>query len=132
MSPEDALQAYCRAFKAKDVDTAASLFGTNGLCELPLLGQRLVGGAEIRAGLERVFSVTEACSIELSGIKSSPAVTIAEGRMHAKLHRDRDPVDIPLAIIVEFNGGKVSRLSTYLDARPYRLWSDGPIFAVAG
>lgn len=131
MSAEGALRAYCRAFEARDIEAIVSLFGANGLYELPLLGQRLVGVAEIRLGLERVFSVAEACSIEISGVKSLPTVSIAEGRMRAKLHRDQDPVNIPLAIVVESREGMVSRLSTYLDARPHRLWSDGPIFAAA-
>lgn len=132
MSPEDALQAYCKAFERKDIDRVVSLFDASGLYELPLLGQRLVGDAEIRAGLERVFSVADNCSIAFSGIKSSPAAAIAEGRLQAKLHRDPDPVDMPLAIVIETRDGKISRLSTYLDMRPYRLWSDGPIFAAPG
>jgi hypothetical protein len=39
---------------------------------------------------------------------------------------------MPLALVMATEDGLISRLSTYLDARPYRLWSDGPIFAAAG
>jgi ketosteroid isomerase-like protein len=131
MPTEDLLQAYCTAFAAKDVEAILALFGRNSLYELPLLGQRLVGHGEIRAGLARVFDLAESCAIEIFGLKSA-TTTIAEGRLRAKLHRDREPVEMPLAIVMATEDGLISRLSTYLDARPYRLWSDGPIFATAG
>jgi ketosteroid isomerase-like protein len=130
MRTEDMLHAYCAAFAAKDADAILALFARHGLYELPLLGQRLVGHDEIRAGLQRVFELAERCSIEIFGLKSA-TTTIAEGRLCAKLHRDREPVEMPLAIVMETEDGLISRLSTYLDARPYRLWSDGPIFAAA-
>ena len=132
MSGDGVLGAYCRAFESKDADAIISLFDANALYELPLLGQRLVGRAEIKAGLQRAFSVAETCCIELTSVRSSPMVTMAEGRLSAKLHRDREAVDMPLAIVLQTRDGRVARLSTYLDARPYRLWTDGPIFATAG
>jgi ketosteroid isomerase-like protein len=131
MPTEDMLHAYCTAFAAKDVEAILALFGKNGVYELPLLCQRLVGHGEIRAGLARVFEVAESCVIEIFALKSA-TTTIAEGRLRAKLHRDREPVAMPLALVMATEDGLISRLSTYLDARPYRLWSDGPIFAAAG
>ena len=131
MPSEDLLRAYCRAFGARDASAVAALFEDRGLYELPLLGQRLVGPAEIRVGLERAFALIERCAIEIAGVKSSARVSIAEGRLSAKLHRDTAPMAAPLAIVVECRDDRVSRLATHLDARPYRLWADGPIFAVA-
>jgi ketosteroid isomerase-like protein len=131
MPTEDMLRAYCTAFAARDVEAILALFARHGLYELPLLGQRLVGHGEIRAGLARVFDLAESCAIEIFGLKSA-TTTIAEGRLRAKLHRGREPVEMPLAIVIATEDGLISRLSTYLDARPYRLWSDGPIFATAG
>jgi hypothetical protein len=131
MRTEDMLDVYCSAFAAKDVEAILALFARHGLYELPLLGQRLVGHGEIRGGLQRVFAVAERCSIEILGLKSA-TTTIAEGRLCAKLHRDPEPVQMPLALVMETEDRLISRLSTYLDARPYRLWSDGPIFAAAG
>jgi len=58
-------------------------------------------------------------------------VLIGEGQLQAKLHRDPAPVAMTAAITLEARDGKIARLSTYLDARPYRLWTDGPIFAGA-
>jgi ketosteroid isomerase-like protein len=127
----ETLGAYCRAFTSKDADTIVALFDRNGLYELPFMGQRLVGHGEIRAGLAQAFDLMESCSIEPAAIKSASAIAIAEGRLRAKLHRDRHPIDVPLAIVMKTNEGMISRLSTYLDARPFRLWSDGPIFATA-
>lgn len=131
MAGDDALSRYCAALESGDAKTIVALFGPSGLYEFPLLGQRLVGPAEIRAGLARIFSVTETRRIALSAIESAPGATLAEGLLHAKLHRDRDPVALPLAMVVEARDGRVTRLSTYLDARPYRLWTDGPILAAA-
>jgi ketosteroid isomerase-like protein len=131
MTSEDLLRAYCGAFGARDARAVAALFEDRALYELPLLGQRLVGPAEIRAGLERAFALIERCAIEIAGAKSSARVAIAEGRLNAKLQRDAEPMDAPLAIVVECRAERITRLATHLDARPYRLWSDGPIFAAA-
>ncbi len=57
------------------------------------------------------------------------ALIIAEGRLQAKLHRDAHAADIPLAVVLETQQNGIMRLSTYLDARPYRLWTDGTLFA---
>jgi ketosteroid isomerase-like protein len=129
---EDAFHAYCRAFEAKNAEAILALFDKKGLYELPLLGQRLMGEGEIRAGLARIFSIAESCSIEVSRVKSLPPMTIAEGRLRAKLHREAEPMELPCAIVLATSAGKIARLSKYLDARPHRLWSDGPIFAPAG
>jgi ketosteroid isomerase-like protein len=131
MPSEELLRAYCGAFGARDARAVAALFADGALYELPLLGQRLVGPAEIRVGLERAFALIERSAIEIAGVKSSARVAIAEGRLSAKLHRDAEPMEAPLAIVVECRDERVSRLATHFDARPYRLWSDGPIFAVA-
>jgi ketosteroid isomerase-like protein len=130
MTAAPALQAYLDAFAAKNVEAVAALFAEGAIYELPLLGQRLVGRREITAGLARAFALTERCAFEIGAAQSSGTATIAEGCLKAKLHRDRDPVEMPAAIVLQTRDGAIARLSTYLDARPYRLWSDGPIFAV--
>jgi len=132
MSADQASRAYCLAFAARDADGLVALFDRGAIYGLPFLGQRLVGHGEIRAGLARAFSLMETCSIELSDLKSQSDTAIAEGRLNAKLHRDRQPIAAPLAMVIMMSGEKISRLSTYLDARSFRLWSDGPIFAAAG
>lgn len=132
MTPQDLLHAYAAAFGARDAEAISSLFAPNGLYELPLLGQRLVGAREIRAGLTEAFGLLEAAAIDISAVSTTATVAIAEGRLGAKLHRDPARVEMPLAIVVESGRGAIHRLTTHLDARPYRLWCDGPIFAVAG
>jgi ketosteroid isomerase-like protein len=127
MRTVDPLQDFCRAFAAKDEEGIVALFDPKGLCELPLIGQRLVGADEIRAGFTRAFSLVHSCSIDQLALKSSATTTIAEGRLHAKLHRDHRHMNAPLAIVVVADGGWIARLSVYLDARPFRLWCDGPI-----
>jgi ketosteroid isomerase-like protein len=125
----DQVRAYCAAFEGKDRDAIVALFGPNGLFEFPLLGQRLVGRAEIGAGLDRVFAILEACTIELAEVKSSGPAAIAEGRLQAKLRRGDERIDAPFALVLEARDGEVSRLTVYLDARPHRLWTDGPVLA---
>jgi ketosteroid isomerase-like protein len=129
MSIPPVLQAYLDAFAAKDVEKAVALFDEGAVFELPLLGQRLIGRREIEAGLARIFALAERCLFEIDAAQSSDKATIAEGRLKAKLHRDRDPVEMPAALVMQTRGDGITRLSAYLDARPHRLWSDGPIFA---
>lgn len=129
LPPADQVRAYCAAFEGKDRDAIVALFGPNGLFEFPLLGQRLVGRAEIGAGLDRVFTILEACTIELAEVKSSGPAAIAEGRLQAKLNRGDERIDAPFALVLEARDGEVFRLTVYLDARPHRLWTDGPVLA---
>jgi ketosteroid isomerase-like protein len=129
MTSETRLHAYREAFNRRDLTAALMLFAEHAVFEMPLLGQRLFGKQEIAAGLQRIFEVTESAQIQLSGAKQSQNIAIAEGRLLAKLHRDTRAVEIPLAIVLETRQGDILRLSTYLDARPYRLWADGPLFA---
>ena len=123
------LDAYCQAFNARKLDAALALFADHALFELPLLGQRLFGRAEIAEGLKRVFDLTESAKLEFADVAESAPVLIAEGQLQAKLKRDAAPVSMTAAVTLEAKDGKITRLSTYLDARPYRLWTDGPIFA---
>jgi ketosteroid isomerase-like protein len=129
MTSETPLHAYREAFNRRDLTAALMLFAEHAVFEMPLLGQRLFGKQEIAVGLQRIFEVTESAQIQFSGAKQSQNVAIAEGRLLAKLHRDTRAVDIPLAIVLETRQDDILRLSTYLDARPYRLWADGPLFA---
>lgn len=129
MTLKNHLDAYCKAFNDRSLDAAVSQFAEHALFEMPLLGQRLFGRAEIAAGLRRVFAVTERASLTFADVAQSETALIADGELQAKLHRDAAAVAIPAAVVLEVRDGKIARLSTYLDARPYRLWSDGPIFA---
>jgi ketosteroid isomerase-like protein len=126
------IDAYKDAFNRRDATAAVQLFAEHAVFEMPLLGQRLFGKREIAVGLQRMFEVTESAQIQFSGTKELQSIFIAEGRLKAKLHRDAHAVEIPLAVVFEAELTGIVRLSTYLDARPYRLWSDGPIFASAG
>lgn len=128
-SPQVQLDEYCKAFNGRALSTALDLFSAHALFEMPLLGQRLVGVPEIEAGLRRIFDTTESAAIELSCTRETTSTIIGEGRLRAKLHRDGVEIETPIALVLESKDGCISRLSQYLDARPYRLWSDGPIFA---
>jgi len=131
MTIQAQLNAYRDAFNGRDLTAALMLFAEHAVFEMPLLGQRLFGKREIAIGLQRIFEVTESAQIQLSGAKESENIVIAEGRLRAKLHRDAHAADIPLAVVLEARQIDIVRLSTYLDARPYRLWTDGTLFASA-
>jgi ketosteroid isomerase-like protein len=129
MTMQDHLEGYRDAFNRRDLNAALMLFAESALFEMPLLGQRLFGKREIATGLQRVFEVTQSAKIQISDAKETQKLIIAEGQLRAKLHRDEFAVEIPLAVVLEAQENKIMRLSTYLDARPYRLWTDGPLFA---
>jgi hypothetical protein len=126
------LDTYCEAFNRRQSSVALALFCDQALFEFPLLGQRLVGRGEIGAGLSRIFALTESAALSVIAHRESPRLVIAEGRLDAKLHRDASPLAIPLAMTLEAREDGISRLSTYLDARPYRLWADGILCAPPG
>jgi ketosteroid isomerase-like protein len=129
MTLKNHLDAFCSAFNDRSLDGALAQFADLALFEMPLLGQRLFGRAEIAAGLTRIFAVTERARLAFPDVTASGPVLIADGELQAKLRRDTAPVAMPAAVVLEAKDGKITRLSTYFDARPYRLWSDGPIFA---
>ena len=128
MTPREHLENYCEAFNRRELEKALAMFAARALFEMPLLGQRLIGGREIAAGLARVFELTQSAAIQISALEDAAQLVMGEGRLTARLHRDPAPVSIPLAVALESDEGGIARLSVYLDARPYRLWTDGPIF----
>ena len=131
MTMQAQLNAYRDAFNGRDLAAVLTLFGEQALFEMPLLGQRLVGKREIAAGLNRIYEVTESIRLEVSKTKMTDRLVIAEGWLRARLYRDPQPVEIPLAVVLESTQQHIMRLSNYLDARPYRLWADGTLFAAA-
>ncbi len=133
MSPDEAIRAYCVAFEAGDTEAIVALFGPNGLYEMPFLTPpRLIGGAEIRAGMARIFALTEARRVTLDQVKAAGPAAIAEGRFEATVPRDDATITVPFAMVAEAADGGLKRLSLYCDARPWRLWTDGPVLALGG
>jgi ketosteroid isomerase-like protein len=130
MTPDTALETYCTAFAARDAAAIGALFAPGGLYEIPFVKNRLVGDAEIRAGLAAMFAVVETCDMTLDKVRASGTAAIGEGRLTASLNRAGETVDAAFGIVAETRDGKLARLSVYLDARPYRLWADGPILAL--
>jgi len=127
MPVETLFKRYCASFNARELDPLVSLFWPYALFEMPMLGQRIVGASEIRAGHQRIFDLSEYVEIDISTSKTSGPVIIAEGMLESKLVRDSAPVEMPLAMTMQSVDGRIVRLSAYLDARPYRLWADGPV-----
>ena len=125
------LEAFQEALNNRKIAAAIPLFANRALFEMPLLGCRLTGKHEIAAGLTRMLEVAGETRLSLSAVRENENVAIAEGKLVAKLHRDPAPISIPLALSMEVEKDLIARLSFYLDARPYRLWADGPILAPA-
>jgi ketosteroid isomerase-like protein len=124
------IERYFGAFAAGDAAAATALFTTAGLYEFPLLRPRLVGRAEILAGHRQAFSVASRIQVSLRAIRSKGSTAIVEGRLTAHVDRDGRNVDLPFAAVAEGSAGELQRLSIYCDARPYRLWCDGPVMAI--
>lgn len=122
------MEAFAKAFNQRDSEAILSLLRPAALFELPLLGQRLVGREEIRVGLERTFTLTESCLLELDHVHHAGLIAIAEGRLQAKLHRVSSATTLPMALVVEGAEDAVARISVYLDTRGQRLWTDSPLF----
>ena len=135
MLADDAIRAYCAAFEAGDTEAIVALFAPNGLYEMPFLTPtRLVGAAEIRAAMARIFAVTEARRVTLDQVKAAGPAAIAEGRFEATVPRDDVTMTVPFAMVAEaadaMADSGLKRLSVYCDARSYRLWTDGPVMAL--
>ena len=95
MQAAQAMRAYADAFARRDIAAAVALFARNALFEMPLLGQRLVGRAEIRAGLNRILLATDSCAMTITQLKAMDAVAIGEGLLHADLRANRAPMSAP-------------------------------------
>ncbi|MEX1109649.1 MAG: nuclear transport factor 2 family protein [Dongiaceae bacterium] len=128
-TPDQLVRQFCAGFSVRDTASLAGLFGPQALFEFPFLQPRLVGRAEIRAGLDRAFAIADRIAMELRTVKESGGHAIAEGRMDAHVARDDRSIAVPFAIVAEVRDGKLGRLSIYCDAHPYRLWTDGPVMA---
>ena len=130
MTPAEALRAYCDAFAARDVERVVALFAANALHELPLVRPRLVGAAEIRAGLTCAFAVVTDCRIALARVHETGSTALAEGVMELGLARAPGRASLPFALVGVISDGRLGRLSAYLDARPFRPFTDGPVLAL--
>lgn len=130
MTAAQALRAYCDAFAARDGARVAALFAPGALYEFPLVRPRMVGDAEIRAGLARAFAVMTGCAIALARVHESGSTALAEGAMDVRLAREPGSASLPFALVAVAEGRGLRRLSVYLDARPFRPWSDGPVLAL--
>lgn len=119
----------CSAFARKDANGLAALFSARGLFEFPLIGQRLIGPAEIRSAARRIFDALDDVRLDLHQVRRSERVAISEGSMSAKRRSDAYSSQIPFCLIIEAEGDKAQRISIYLDAHGRRLWVDGPVFA---
>jgi ketosteroid isomerase-like protein len=129
MTPAKAIEAYCSAFAARDVERVLALFDEQALYEMPLLRTRMVGHGEIRAGLARAFEIVSSCKFEMARVLTKDSTAIAEGVMD--LATSRAPARVPFAAVAVMGDNRLIRLSLHLDAKPFRLWSDGPVLAVA-
>jgi ketosteroid isomerase-like protein len=129
-TPDQLIRRFCEGFAARKSADLEALFDLHGLFEFPLLQPRLVGTAEIRAGLDCAFAVADRIEMRLRDVKATARFAVAEGTMQAYVARDGRSMSVPFAVVAEARDGKLGRLSIYCDAHPYRLWTDGPVMAI--
>lgn len=132
MTPSQAIALHNAAYQSRDASTLLDALAPGCLYEMPLLRSRMVGRAEIAEGLRLALAATTHCSLEVTRSREAGGVALVEGVMTAALARERTTATLPFAMVAEAGEGGISRISLYLDARPYRLWSDGPVMAIAG
>ena len=121
------IESFVEAFNCGESEAVLALLSASALFELPLLGQRLVGHPEIRAGLARIRDVTVICRLELTALGRAPGVSIGEGSLRARRRADSATLELPMAMVATGTGGGIERLSVYLNTRGQRLWSDSAI-----
>ncbi len=132
MTPQDAIALHNAAYESRDAGPLLDALAPGCLYEMPLLRSRMVGRREIAEGLRLAFAATSRCTLEISRTRQSGEAALAEGVMTADLVRERTSATLPFAIVAEVGASGITRISLYLDARPYRLWADGPVMAMAG
>lgn len=132
MTPRDAIALHNAAYQSRDPGPLLDALAPGCLYEMPLLRSRMVGRGEIAEGLRLAFAATTSCSLEISRTRQSGDTALAEGVMTAALAREKTSATVPFAMVVEAGETGISRISLYLDARPFRLWADGPVMAMAG
>jgi len=126
MQAETVLRATLDAIAAGDAAGAARRFAPTARLELPLLGQLLIGRAQIVAGLERLCGASRTRRFHLARVHAGATAAIAEGRFEAE-REGGEPEAWPLALVLEAGEEGISRLSMYLDTYGRRLWCEGLI-----
>ena len=132
MTPSQAIALHNAAYESRDASALLDALAPGCLYEMPLLRSRMVGRAEIAEGLRLALTATTRCSLEISRSRETDSVALVEGVMTARLAREGTTATLPFAMVAQAGESGISRISLYLDAKPYRLWADGPVMAMAG
>jgi ketosteroid isomerase-like protein len=120
MTPEQALNALSSGWEQRDADAIGRLFAADGRYEDPLFDGVKVGPQAIRdACAEALADLTEV-SIPVRQLLASDRVVYAEGEFQSRL-TSGERLDFGLAMIVEVEGGKISRFAEYFDTAPLGL-----------
>lgn len=132
MSPREAIALHNGAYESRDAAALLDALAPGCLYEMPLLRSRMVGRAEIAEGLRLAFAATTRCRLEITRSRESAGAALVEGVMTADLAREKTSATLPFAMVAEAGSNGITRMSLYLDAKPFRLWADGPVMAMAG
>ena len=132
MTPAQAIALHNQAYASRDTTALLDALAPGCLYEMPLLRTRMVGRHEITEGLRLALAATTRCTLAVTRTRESGTTALAEGVMTAALAREKETAAIPFAMVVEAGQSGIARISLYLDARPFRLWADGPVMAMAG
>ena len=129
MTPRQALQAYCDAFAAGDIAAIATLFAPDAVVELPLVGDRMVGHAEVMHEVESAVRGLKDIRVEIGHAVEGESDVIAEGAFWSELvgagtKVDGTPerADFRFVAVLEMKDGRIARLSEYLDTKPVKPW----------
>jgi len=129
MTPRQVLQTYCDAFADGDIDTIASLFAPDAVVDLPLVGPRIAGHDHIMQEVATAVRGLKDIHVEIGTAIGGEDDLIAEGAFWSELvgagtRVDGTPerADFRFVAVLEMAGGKITRLSEYLDTKPVKPW----------
>jgi ketosteroid isomerase-like protein len=118
VTPSEALQAVCEAWRSLDNDALAELFCDDGVFEDPLHERALHGREDVRAQNAPAMQELSECDVTLGKVLASGDLGLAEGMFRSQLADGGARMDFAFAIVVEMRDGRIARLTEYFDTAP--------------
>jgi ketosteroid isomerase-like protein len=118
MEPQEALRALMAGWERGDPDAVAGLFTDGGAYEDPLLEERPIGPAAIRAAIAPAMEAIEDCKVEIHRLVHDGSTGFCEGSFTSRVAGEPTRFDFGFAALVEMRDGRIDRLAEYFDTKP--------------
>jgi ketosteroid isomerase-like protein len=117
VTADEALVRICECWDRLDPDALAALFTADGAYEDPLKPAALHGVDQVREGNRPAMAALTDCKVTLGHTLANGDLGFAEGEFRSTL-AGGGRLDFPFTLVVEMEGGLVSRAAEYFDTRP--------------